>query len=187
MMVATYRTVLRLSLGVPPTVDQQVGVEAVQVVGVEGLELDATDGRNDVEPEVALVACPCTRLELHPGGRQPFVAEAQGELAEKVATDARQVSRYENGRITPSLDVVVRIAEVLDVSIDYLVVEGVGRRPLHAPDHGLGERLAASGTTRTAVRCSTSSTPSSPRAGSRPWPGESPGYEPSQGDGSTVS
>jgi len=70
---------------------------------------------------------------------------SQGELAEKVGTDARQVSRYENGRITPSLDVLVRIAEVLNVSIDHLVVEGVARRPLHAPDHGLGERLVAIG------------------------------------------
>ena len=70
---------------------------------------------------------------------------SQGELAEKVATDARQVSRYENGRITPSLDVLVRIAEVLNVSIDHLVVEGVARRPLHAPDYGLGERLVAIG------------------------------------------
>lgn len=70
---------------------------------------------------------------------------SQGELAEKVATDARQVSRYENGRITPSLDVLVRIAEVLNVSLDYLVVEGVARRPLHVADHGLGERLVAIG------------------------------------------
>jgi transcriptional regulator with XRE-family HTH domain len=66
---------------------------------------------------------------------------SQGELAERVGTDARQISRYENGRITPSLDVVARLAEVLDVSIDYLVIEGMARRPLHVVDHGLGERL----------------------------------------------
>lgn len=70
---------------------------------------------------------------------------SQGELAERVGTDARQVSRYENGRITPSLDVLVRIAEVLNISIDYLVVEGIGRRALHGLDHGLGERLEAIG------------------------------------------
>jgi len=49
---------------------------------------------------------------------------------------------YENGRITPSLDVLVRIAEVLNVSLDHLVVDDIPRRPLHAPDHGLGDRLA---------------------------------------------
>jgi transcriptional regulator with XRE-family HTH domain len=58
---------------------------------------------------------------------------SQGELAEKVGTDARQISRYENGRITPSLDVIVRVAEVLNVSVDHLVFEDVPRRPLHAP------------------------------------------------------
>jgi len=67
---------------------------------------------------------------------------SQGELAEKVGTDARQISRYENGRITPSLDAIVRIAEVFNVSVDHLVFEDVARRPLHAPGHGLGERLA---------------------------------------------
>ena len=64
---------------------------------------------------------------------------SQGELAEKVGTDARQISRYENGRITPSLDAIVRIAEVLNVSVDHLVFEDIPRRPLHAPDHGLGD------------------------------------------------
>jgi transcriptional regulator with XRE-family HTH domain len=67
---------------------------------------------------------------------------SQGELADKVGTDARQISRYENGRITPSLDVVARIAEALNVSVDHLVFEDVPRRALHAPDHGLGDRLA---------------------------------------------
>ncbi|HUR17851.1 MAG TPA: helix-turn-helix transcriptional regulator [Acidimicrobiales bacterium] len=55
---------------------------------------------------------------------------------------ARQISRYENGRITPSLDVVARIAEVLNVSVDHLVFEDIPRRALHGPDHGLGDRLA---------------------------------------------
>jgi len=66
---------------------------------------------------------------------------SQGDLAEKVGTDARQISRYENGRITPSLDVLVRVAEALNVSLDYLVVDDVPRRPLHVADHGLGARL----------------------------------------------
>ena len=67
---------------------------------------------------------------------------SQGELADKVGTDARQISRYENGRITPSLDVVARIAETLNVSVDHLVFEDIPRRALHGPDHGLGDRLA---------------------------------------------
>lgn len=69
---------------------------------------------------------------------------SQAELAEKAgAGDARQISRYENGRITPSLDAIIHIAQALDVSIDYLVIDDMPRRPLHVADHGLGDRLAA--------------------------------------------
>jgi len=34
-----------------------------------------------------------------------------------------QLSRYENGSITPSADAVVKLVEVFDVSTDYLLVE----------------------------------------------------------------
>jgi transcriptional regulator with XRE-family HTH domain len=69
---------------------------------------------------------------------------SQAELAERAgAGDARQISRYENGRITPSLDAIIHIAQALDVSIDYLVIDNMPRRPLHIDDHGLTERLAA--------------------------------------------
>ena len=70
---------------------------------------------------------------------------SQSELADKVGTDARQVSRYENGRITPSLDVLVRIAEVFNVSLDYLVVEDVPRRRLHARRGRSGRPLRPGG------------------------------------------
>lgn len=54
----------------------------------------------------------------------------QTELAQRVgSTDARQLSRYENGRITPSLDAVARLAQALDVSLDYLVFDDPPRRP----------------------------------------------------------
>jgi transcriptional regulator with XRE-family HTH domain len=67
---------------------------------------------------------------------------SQAELAERVGgSDARQISRYEHGRITPSLDVAVRLAEALDVSLDYLAIDNTPRRPLHVADHGLAERL----------------------------------------------
>jgi len=68
---------------------------------------------------------------------------SQGELAERVGTDARQISRYENGRITPGLDVLARIAQALDVSLDHLVFDDIPRRPLHANENALGDRLAA--------------------------------------------
>lgn len=69
---------------------------------------------------------------------------SQADLAEKAgAGDARQISRYENGRITPSLDATIRIAQALNISIDYLAIDDMPRRPLHVEDHGLAERLTA--------------------------------------------
>lgn len=68
---------------------------------------------------------------------------SQAELAERVGGDGRQISRNENGRIIPNLDALARIAEALNVSLDHLVFDGVGRRPLHAPEHALVGRLAA--------------------------------------------
>jgi transcriptional regulator with XRE-family HTH domain len=83
----------------------------------------------------------------------PFLAErlralrteagwSQAELAEKIGSDGRQVSRYENGRITPSLEALVHIAETFNVAVDYLVIDSAGRRPLHAPENALGDQLA---------------------------------------------
>jgi transcriptional regulator with XRE-family HTH domain len=83
----------------------------------------------------------------------PFLAErlkqlrteagwSQNELAEKIDSDGRQVSRYENGKITPSLEALVRIAETFNTTIDYLVIPDAGRRPLHPIDHGLTDKLA---------------------------------------------
>jgi len=68
---------------------------------------------------------------------------SQAELAQRTGTgDARQISRYENGRITPSLDATIRIAQALNISLDYLAIDDIPRRPLHIDDHGLSERLA---------------------------------------------
>ena len=62
---------------------------------------------------------------------------SQAELAEKIGSDARQVSRYENGRVAPSLDVLAKIADTLDISVDYLVIHTAPRRPLHPPENPL--------------------------------------------------
>ena len=68
---------------------------------------------------------------------------SQGQLAERVGTDARQISRYENSRITPSVDVLARIAEALDTSLDHLVFDDIPRRALRAADNPHGDRLDA--------------------------------------------
>jgi transcriptional regulator with XRE-family HTH domain len=68
---------------------------------------------------------------------------SQAELGDKTGTDSQRVSRYETGKITPSLDAIVRIAEALNISIDHLLIDDIPRRPLHAAEHHLGDRLAA--------------------------------------------
>lgn len=70
---------------------------------------------------------------------------SQAELGEKVGTDSQRSSRYENGRLTPSLAAAVRLAEALDVSVDYLVIEGASRRSLTDADSTLAARLAELG------------------------------------------
>lgn len=58
------------------------------------------------------------------------------------AGDPGQISRYENGKITPSVEAVIRLAELFDVSTDYLLVEGEPRRPYRQADDPLAQRLA---------------------------------------------
>ena len=67
---------------------------------------------------------------------------SQDELAAKAGGDARGISRYENSHITPSLEALVRIAEALNVSLDHLAIDDIPRRPLHAPENILGDRLS---------------------------------------------
>ena len=66
---------------------------------------------------------------------------SQGDLAGRIGADSGQISRYENGHIAPSADAIVRLAEALDVSCDYLLVEGAPRRGMQAAGSVLGERL----------------------------------------------
>lgn len=65
----------------------------------------------------------------------------QLELAREVGIDGGQISRYENGRITPSVEVLVKLAESLNVSTDYLLFEAVPQRPLSPDDPAFIERI----------------------------------------------
>ena len=67
---------------------------------------------------------------------------SQDELAYHAKIDGRQVSRYENDKVMPSIEVVIRMAKAYDVSIDFLLIDDAPRRPLTTPDdNGLIERL----------------------------------------------
>lgn len=46
---------------------------------------------------------------------------SQEELAKKVGVHTNHLSRYERDLTSPSIDVVIKMAEALDVSIDFLI------------------------------------------------------------------
>lgn len=66
---------------------------------------------------------------------------SQAQLGEAIGTDSQRISRYENERITPGIDTLIALAQTLDVSIDYLLIDTAPRRPLTGPDHQLADRL----------------------------------------------
>jgi transcriptional regulator with XRE-family HTH domain len=67
---------------------------------------------------------------------------SQAQLAAKIDSDARQVSRYENNKVGPGLEAVIRMAPVFNVSVDYLLIDDAERRPLNAPSSHVDARLA---------------------------------------------
>ena len=67
---------------------------------------------------------------------------SQADLADKIASDARQVSRYDNNRVAPSLDVLARIGEILNITVDHLLYDNAERRPLTGPSTHLDAQLA---------------------------------------------
>lgn len=46
---------------------------------------------------------------------------AQGELGKRAGTSGDIIGRYERNEVKPSIEVVIKIADALGVSIDYLV------------------------------------------------------------------
>jgi transcriptional regulator with XRE-family HTH domain len=70
---------------------------------------------------------------------------SQDEFAHEAQIDGRQVSRYENDRVMPSIEVVIKMAKAYDVSIDYLLVDDAQRRPLDAPTSKLALKVLSLG------------------------------------------
>ena len=66
---------------------------------------------------------------------------SQDELAFHAQIDGRQVSRYENDKVKPSVDVVIKLARAFDVSVDHLLFDDSPKRPLHEPTNRLTEKI----------------------------------------------
>jgi transcriptional regulator with XRE-family HTH domain len=52
----------------------------------------------------------------------------QAELAEKMGIKQKQISAYERGINSPSTDVLIKLAEVFDVTLDYLAFATRGQK-----------------------------------------------------------
>jgi len=51
----------------------------------------------------------------------------QAELSEKIGVKQKQISAYERGTNIPSAEILIRISEAFDVSLDYLASEARGQ------------------------------------------------------------
>lgn len=71
---------------------------------------------------------------------------SQDEFAFHAQVDGRQVSRYENDRVMPSVEVVIKMAKAYNVSLDYLLIDDAPRRPLEVTVSRLAERVMGLGT-----------------------------------------
>jgi transcriptional regulator with XRE-family HTH domain len=58
------------------------------------------------------------------GEKIAFIREGKGwtqtELGQKIAASRDRIGKYERGEVQPPLDVIIKIAEALSVSLDYL-------------------------------------------------------------------
>jgi len=52
---------------------------------------------------------------------------SQTQLAGKMGIHQKQVSAYERGRNVPSTDVLIKLANIFDVTLDYLAFEAEGK------------------------------------------------------------
>lgn len=64
---------------------------------------------------------------------------SQQELAKKVGTSGAIVGRYERGEMTPSVEVAKKLADVFQVTLDYLVNQAETIAPIK--DKAMLERL----------------------------------------------
>ena len=84
-------------------------------------------------PKIARIFLNCMGLDMSEfAQRLRLLRESrqltQVRLAELIEVDARAYNRWERGTIAPQLDTLIRIADVLQVSLDELV----GRKPISA-------------------------------------------------------
>ena len=67
----------------------------------------------------------------------------QAELAQRLRISPSAVGMYEQGRREPSADMLVQIARVLGVSVDYLLTGASGREETESLENMLRDRITS--------------------------------------------
>jgi transcriptional regulator with XRE-family HTH domain len=70
---------------------------------------------------------------------------SQSELGEKLATDYNTISRYENGKSTPKLDALTKLAHVFSVSIEALRSQDLTQQAADPTQPGTSAQPSARG------------------------------------------
>ena len=65
----------------------------------------------------------------------------QDTIALDIGTDKRTISLYENDKISHSIDVIVKLAQAFNVSVDYLLINDYPKRPLYLKDNLIMDKL----------------------------------------------
>ena len=66
---------------------------------------------------------------------------SQGEMSEKLGIHGGHVSRLENGKYQPSVEVLKKLANVFEVSVDYLLNESEELEEIQIEDQTLAEKF----------------------------------------------
>jgi len=59
---------------------------------------------------------------------------SQDYIAKAIGTKANEISRYETGRIIPSVETLAKLAKAFGVTSDYMIMENACRMPLRTED-----------------------------------------------------
>lgn len=51
----------------------------------------------------------------------------QGQLAQKIGADIQRISKYERGILIPTTEIMVKLSDALEVTLDYLLKNGKNR------------------------------------------------------------
>ena len=67
---------------------------------------------------------------------------SQAELGEKIGVHVTHISRLENGKFMPSMDLLLKLAEIFEVTTDYLLYDNIDNNgPINLTDKTLYEKM----------------------------------------------